>query len=86
MQQQLEHAAGLVTLRSGPEAGGNRVSIHRAAVAYIEEISDRVPGAPAQRHCGRETSSWFDWEHRWGMRVARNQELIDRPTWSIAMA
>lgn len=37
VQQQLEHEAGLFTLRMRAETS-HRVSIHRAAVAYIEEI------------------------------------------------
>jgi hypothetical protein len=37
VQQRLEHEAGLFTL-SMDAVGGHRVSIHRAAVAYIEEI------------------------------------------------
>jgi hypothetical protein len=35
--QQLEHEAGLFTLRTGGEPG-HRVSIYRSAVAYVEEI------------------------------------------------
>jgi hypothetical protein len=37
VQQRLEHEAGLFTLNTGAETG-HRVSIHRSAVAYIEEI------------------------------------------------
>ena len=37
VQQRLEHEAGLFTL-STDAVLGHRVSIHRAAVAYIEEI------------------------------------------------
>jgi hypothetical protein len=37
VQQQLEHEAGLFTLRTGGEPG-HRVSIYRSAVAYVEEI------------------------------------------------
>ena len=37
VQQRLEHEAGLFTL-STDAVLGRRVSIHRAAVAYIEEI------------------------------------------------
>jgi hypothetical protein len=37
VQQRLEHEAGLFTL-STDALLGHRVSIHRAAVAYIEEI------------------------------------------------
>jgi hypothetical protein len=38
VQQRLEHEAGLFTLAKAA-ALGHRVSIHRSAVAYIEEIS-----------------------------------------------
>lgn len=38
VQQRLEHEAGLFTLATAA-ALGHRVSIHRSAVAYIEEIS-----------------------------------------------
>jgi hypothetical protein len=37
VQQRLEHEAGLFTLATAA-ALGHRVSIHRSAVAYIEEI------------------------------------------------
>jgi hypothetical protein len=37
VQQRLEHEAGLLTL-STDAVLGHRVSIHRTAVAYIEEI------------------------------------------------
>jgi hypothetical protein len=37
VQQRLEHESGLFTLNTGAETG-HRVSIHRSAVAYIEEI------------------------------------------------
>jgi hypothetical protein len=37
VQQRLEHEAGLFTLSTGAETG-HRVSIHRSAVAYIEEV------------------------------------------------
>jgi hypothetical protein len=37
VQQQLEHEAGLFTLRTDAEPG-HRVSIHRSAIAYIDEI------------------------------------------------
>lgn len=58
VQQRLEHEAGLFTL-STDAVLGHRVSIHRAAVAYIEEIpvgepakSPRRPSAAARRRAG----------------------------------
>jgi hypothetical protein len=74
VQQQLEHEAGLLTLRTGAEAGGNRVSIHRAAVAYIEEIPapsaapPRRGTAAARRRAGSAGST------SGGMRVEGNQD------------
>jgi hypothetical protein len=47
VQQRLEHEAGLFTLATAA-ALGHRVSIHRAAVAYIEEISTGEPAASAR--------------------------------------
>ena len=58
VQQRLEHEAGLFTL-STDAVLGHRVSIHRAAVAYIEEIpvseqteSPRRHSAAARRRAG----------------------------------
>jgi hypothetical protein len=55
VQQRLEHEAGLFTLMTAAEPG-HRVSIHRSAVAYIEEIplgeqaeSPRIHTAAARR-------------------------------------
>jgi hypothetical protein len=44
VQQRLEHEAGLFTLATAA-ALGHRVSIHRSAVAYIEEISTEEQAA-----------------------------------------
>jgi hypothetical protein len=49
VQQRLEHEAGLFTLAKAAEQG-HRVSIHRSAVAYIEEIPKGEQTEPAQRH------------------------------------
>jgi hypothetical protein len=47
VQQRLEHEAGLFTLSTGAETG-HRVSIHRSAVAYIEEIPTSEPAESPQ--------------------------------------
>jgi hypothetical protein len=49
VQQRLEHEAGLFTL-STDAVLGHRVSIHRAAVAYIEEIPGGEQPASPRRH------------------------------------
>lgn len=61
VQQRLEHEAGLFTLSRGAETG-HRISIHRAAVAYIEEVlvGERAESlrdtAPARRRADRRTA------------------------------
>jgi len=49
VQQRLEHEAGLFTLATAT-ALGHRVSIHRSAVAYIEEISTGEQADPSRQH------------------------------------
>jgi hypothetical protein len=49
VQQRLEHEAGLFTL-STDAVLGHRVSIHRAAVAYIEEIPVGEHAESPRRH------------------------------------
>jgi hypothetical protein len=49
VQQRLEHEAGLFTVSTGAETG-HRVSIHRSAVAYIEEIPTGEQAEPPRRH------------------------------------
>jgi len=49
VQQRLEHEAGLFTLNTDAVLG-HRVSIHRAAVAYIEEIPVGEQAESPQRH------------------------------------
>jgi hypothetical protein len=49
VQQRLEHEAGLFTLRAAAEPG-HRVSIHRSAVAYIEEIPPGEQAEPPRGH------------------------------------
>jgi hypothetical protein len=49
VQQRLEHEAGLFTLSTGAETG-HRVSIHRSAVAYIEEVPTGDQAASSRRH------------------------------------
>ena len=49
VQQRLEHEAGLFTL-STDAVLGHRVSIHRAAVAYIEEIPIGEQTTSPRRH------------------------------------
>jgi hypothetical protein len=49
VQQRLEHEAGLFTL-STDALLGHRVSIHRAAVAYIEEIPMGEQATSPQGH------------------------------------
>jgi hypothetical protein len=49
VQQRLEHEAGLFTL-STDAVLGHRVSIHRAAVAYIEEIPMGERAESPRRH------------------------------------
>ena len=49
VQQRLEHEAGLFTLAKAA-AHGHRVSIHRAAVAYIEEIPVGEQAESPRRH------------------------------------
>jgi hypothetical protein len=49
VQQRLEHEAGLFTLSSRAETG-HRVSIHRSAVAYIEEIPTGDQAESLRRH------------------------------------
>jgi hypothetical protein len=49
VQQRLEHEAGLFTL-STDAVLGHRVSIHRAAVAYIEEIPMGEQTRSPRRH------------------------------------
>ncbi len=51
VQQRLEHEAGLFTLRTAAEPG-RRVSIHRSAVAYIEEILVGEQPESSRRHTG----------------------------------
>jgi hypothetical protein len=48
VQQRLEHEAGLFTLAKAA-AQGHRVSIHRSAVAYIEEIPIADQTEPPRR-------------------------------------
>jgi hypothetical protein len=48
VQQRLEHEAGLFTVATAA-ALGHRVSIHRSAVAYIEEILGEQAESP-RRH------------------------------------
>jgi hypothetical protein len=49
VQQRLEHEAGLFKL-SSEAVLGHRVSIHRAAVAYIEEIPMAEQTKSPRRH------------------------------------
>ena len=49
VQQRLEHEAGLFTL-STDAVLGHRVSIHRTAVAYIEEIPMGEPAESPRGH------------------------------------
>jgi hypothetical protein len=49
VQQRLEHEAGLFTLMTAAEPG-HRVSIHRSAVAYIEEIPLGEQAESPRRH------------------------------------
>ena len=49
VQQRLEHEAGLFTLSTAAVLG-HRVSIHRAAVAYIEEIPIGEQTKSPRRH------------------------------------
>jgi hypothetical protein len=49
VQQRLEHEAGLFTLATAA-AFGHRVSIHRSAVAYIEEIATDEQAQSPRRH------------------------------------
>jgi hypothetical protein len=49
VQQRLEHEAGLFTL-STDAVLGHRVSIHRTAVAYIEEIPMDEQAESPRRH------------------------------------
>jgi hypothetical protein len=49
VQQRLEHEAGLFTLSKRAETG-HRVSIHRSAVAYIEEIPTGDQAESPRRH------------------------------------
>jgi len=49
VQQRLEHEAGLFTLATAA-ALGHRVSIHRSAVAYIEEILMGERAESPRRH------------------------------------
>ena len=49
VQRRLEHEAGLFTL-STDAVLGHRVSIHRAAVAYIEEIPVGEEATSPRRH------------------------------------
>jgi hypothetical protein len=49
VQQRLEHEAGLFTLMTAAEPG-HRVSIHRSAVAYIEEILMGEQAESPRRH------------------------------------
>lgn len=49
VQQRLEHEAGLFTV-STDAVLGHRVSIHRAAVAYIEEILVGEQAESPRRH------------------------------------
>jgi hypothetical protein len=49
VQQRLEHEAGLFTL-STDAVLGHRVSIHRTAVAYIEEIPMGEQAESPRRH------------------------------------
>jgi hypothetical protein len=49
VQQRLEHEAGLLTLSTRAETG-HRVSIHRSAVAYIEEIPTGDQAESSRRH------------------------------------
>jgi len=58
-QQQLEHEAGLFTLRTDAEPG-HRVSIYGQPIAYIEEILMGQHAESPQWHCRCETSHCFD--------------------------
>jgi phosphoserine aminotransferase len=49
VQRRLEHEAGLFTVSTGAETG-HRISIHRSAVAYIEEIPTGEQAESPRKH------------------------------------